>query len=154
MIAAFLFYNQGIGKYGRFSFSKELVHCALLCYEGDQCILFEIAPAGFAYRILRSHDVNKNLEAIKKLPALSAFIAVMVKEKKKIKEWPFKWYTCNEVCRYFSGVDVGWTIKTVLRRRFDLMRTRTSPSENAVIGLVTSMPSFLPICAWVSPATK
>jgi hypothetical protein len=109
LIAAFLFYNQGIGKYGRFSFSKELVHCALLCYEGDQCILFEIAPSGFAYRILRSNDVNKNLEAIKKLPALSAFIAVMVKKKKKVKEWPFKWYTCNEVCRYFSGIDIGWT---------------------------------------------
>ncbi len=71
--------------------------------------MFEIAPAGFAYRILRSNDVNKNLEAIKKSPALSAFIAVMVKEKKKVKEWPFKWYACNEVCRYFSGVDVGWT---------------------------------------------
>ena len=109
MIAAFLFYNQGIGKYGRFSFSEELVHCALLCYEGDQCILFEIAPSGFAYRILRSNDVNKNLEAIKKLPALSAFIAVIIKKKKKVKEWPFKWYTCNEVCRYFSGVDIGWT---------------------------------------------
>ena len=109
MIAVFLFYNQGIGKYARFSFSKELVHSALLCYEGDQCILFEIAPIGFAYRILRSNDMNKNLEAIKKLRCLSAFIAVMVKEKKKIKEWPFKWYTCNEVCRYFSGIAIGWT---------------------------------------------
>jgi hypothetical protein len=109
LIAVFLFYNTGIGKYSRFSFSKELVHSALLCYEGDQCILFEIAPAGFAYRILRSNDVNKNLEAIKKLPCLSAFIAVMISKKKKIKEWPFKWYTCNEVCRYFSGIDIGWT---------------------------------------------
>lgn len=90
MIAIFLFYNRGIGKYGRFSFSKELVHSALLCYEGDLCILFEIAPFGFAYRILQSNDVNKNLDAIKKLPALSAFITVLIKEKKKIKEWPFK----------------------------------------------------------------
>lgn len=53
--------------------------------------------------------MNKNLNAIKKLPSLSAFIAVLVKEKKKIKEWPIKWYTCNEVCRYFSGIDIGWT---------------------------------------------
>ena len=79
----YLFYNCGIGKYGRFSFSKELVHSDLLCYAGDPCILFEIAPAGFAYRILRSNDVNKNLEAIKKLPVLSAFIAVVIKEKKR-----------------------------------------------------------------------
>ena len=103
MIAVFLFYNQGIGKYSRFSFSKELVHSALLCYEGNRCILFEIAPTGFIYRIL------KNSDAIKKLPSLSAFIAVFVKEKKKVKEWPIKWYTCNEVCRYFSGIDIGWT---------------------------------------------
>ncbi|WP_218814182.1 hypothetical protein [Rickettsiella endosymbiont of Dermanyssus gallinae] len=71
--------------------------------------MFEISPFGFIYRILKSNDVNKNLNAIKKLPCLSAFIAVMVKEKKKIKEWPIKWYTCNEVCRYFSGVAIGWT---------------------------------------------
>lgn len=109
MIAVFLFYNQGIGKYRIFNFSKQFVHCALLCYEGDQCILFEIAPTGFIYRILKNNDVNKNLNAIKKLPMLSAFIAVSVKEKKKIKEWPIKWYTCNEVCRYFSGIDIGWT---------------------------------------------
>lgn len=109
MIAVFLFYNQGIGKYNRFTFSQQFVHCALLCYQGDQCILFEIAPFGFIYRILRSNDVNKNLEAIKKLPCLSGFIAIMIREKKKIKEWPIKWYTCNEVCRYFSGADIGWT---------------------------------------------
>lgn len=109
MIAVFLFYNRGIGKYNVFSFSQELVHSALLCYEGDHCILFEIAPFGFIYRILRSNDVNKNLDSIKKLPMLSAFIAVWIKEKKKVKEWPLKWYTCNEVCRYFSGVEIGWT---------------------------------------------
>ena len=109
MIAVFLFYNQGIGKYRIFNFSQQFVHCALLCYESDRCILFEIAPTGFIYRILKSNDVNKNLNAIKKLPSLSAFIAVLVKEKKKVKEWPIKWYTCNEVCRYFSGIDIGWT---------------------------------------------
>ncbi|MDQ8039628.1 MAG: hypothetical protein REH83_04405 [Rickettsiella sp.] len=91
MIAVFLFYNHGIGKYNCFSFSKKLVHSALLCYEGDQCILFEIAPFGFIYRILRSNNVNKNLEAIKKLSCLSAFIAIMIEEKKHVKEWPFKW---------------------------------------------------------------
>ncbi len=109
MIAVFLFYSQGIGKYRIFNFSQQFVHCALLCCEGDHCILFEIAPTGFIYRILKNNDVNKNLNAIKKLPMLSAFIAVLVKEKKKIKEWPIKWYTCNEVCRYFSGIDIGWT---------------------------------------------
>ncbi len=109
MIAVFLFYNHGIGKYNRFTFSKQLVHCSLLCYQGDQCILFEIAPFGFIYRILKSNDVNKNLNAIKKLPLLSAFIAVFIKGPKKINEFPLKWYTCSEVCRHFSGVDVGWT---------------------------------------------
>lgn len=109
MIAVFLFYNKGIGKYRLFSFNKNFIHCALLCYEGDHCILFEIAPTGFIYRILKSSDVNKNLNAIKKLPMLSAFIAIFVKEKKKVREWPIKWYTCNEVCRYFSGIDIGWT---------------------------------------------
>ena len=112
MIAVFLFYNKGIGKYRLFSFSKTLIHCALLCYDGDHCILFEIAPFGFIYRILKFNHVNRNLDAIKKLPCLSAFIAVFVKEKKKIREWPFKWYTCNEVCRYFSGVAIAWTFNS------------------------------------------
>ncbi|HEY2567207.1 MAG TPA: portal protein [Candidatus Aquirickettsiella sp.] len=66
MIAVFLFYNQGIGKYRLFSFNRNFVHCALLCYESDHCILFEIAPSGFTYRILKSNDVNKNLNAINK----------------------------------------------------------------------------------------
>lgn len=109
MIAVFLFYKQGIGKYTRLSFSKELVHCALLCYQGDQCILFEIAPFGFIYRILKTTDLNKSLHALKKLPLLSAFIAVLIKKPKKVKEFFLKGYTCNEVCRYFSGIDIGWT---------------------------------------------
>ncbi|WP_218814592.1 hypothetical protein [Rickettsiella endosymbiont of Dermanyssus gallinae] len=109
MISVFLFYNRGIGKYNLFSFSQELVHSALLCYQGDHCILFEIAPAGFIYRILKSKDVNRNLESIKKLPMLTAFIVTFIKEPKKVKEFPIKWYTCNEVCRYFSGIDIGWT---------------------------------------------
>lgn len=109
MIAVFLFYNRGIGKYNFYCFSREFVHSALLCYEGDQCILFEISPFGFIYRILKSNDVNKNLESIKKLPMLSAFIATYIKEPKKVKDFFIKWYTCNEVCRYFSGIDIGWT---------------------------------------------
>jgi len=109
MIAVFLFYNSGIGKYNLFTFSKKLVHCALLCFQGDHCILFEIAPSGFNYRILRSNDINKNLDNIKNLPMLTSFIVTFIKKPKKVREFPIKWYTCNEVCRYFSGIDIGWT---------------------------------------------
>lgn len=109
MIAVFLFYNQGIGKYRWFSFNQKFIHCALLCYQGDQCILFEIARTGFIYRFMKLNSVNKNIDVIKKLPMLSAYIAVFIRKAKKINEWPFKWHTCNEVCPFFSGINIGWT---------------------------------------------
>jgi hypothetical protein len=126
MIAVFLFYDQGMGKHSRFSFSREFIHCALLCYQGDHCVLFEIAPHGFHYRLLNSRDMVKNLEAIKKMSCLSAYIAVFVKEKTKVGEWPFKGYTCNEVCRYFSGVAIGWTLnpKHLFKKLMKFKETR------------------------------
>ena len=110
MIAIFLFFNKGLGKFVNFIRDKNFLHSAVICYRGDVPILLEISRSGIAYRVLKTEDMAKLMEKITLMPNLTHYVAVRIKKEAFIQELPIRFFTCNELCRFFTGVDIGLTL--------------------------------------------
>lgn len=109
MIAYFLFYNIATGKQAWLGFSNEYRHCNVITYDGFHWINFELDRKGIKTRVL---DVNNGwalIRGLKTIKALSAMIVVEIGERKKIRWKPWWVRSCNELDRYLTGVDVGFT---------------------------------------------
>lgn len=110
MIAIFLFFNKGLGKFVKFIRDKDFLHAAVICYQGDVPILMEASESGISYRVVKTPDMASLMEKIILMPSLTHYVAVKINKEILITEFPFKYFTCNEVCRFVSGVDIGMTL--------------------------------------------
>lgn len=113
MIAIFLFYNEATGKQTRYAFSDEFKHCNIICYDGDIYLLIELSKHGITYRQVKAKDSYSLLRNLKVIKSLSAMITVNI-EQPFTMEWRPLWIkSCNELCRYVSGVDIGLTFNPI-----------------------------------------
>lgn len=110
MIAFFLFYNKATGKQRFFSFGDELQHCDVICYDGKTWLGFQFSNKGIDFASIRVTKVSKLLKHLPIIPELVTIIGVDV-ERTKVFPWkPFWVRSCNELCRYLTGVDIGFTL--------------------------------------------
>jgi hypothetical protein len=110
VIAIFLFFNKGLGKFVNFIRDKDFLHAAVICYQGDVPVLMEASESGISYRVVKTSDMTNLMEKIILMPSLTNYVAVKINKGIFITEFPFKYFTCNEVCRFVSGVDIGLTL--------------------------------------------
>lgn len=108
MIAIFLFYDKGLAKQGRFT-SNGIKHCNLICFDGRDWFLCGTTSKGITFRSLRVTRSSRLIEHIKRTNGLIKIIAVSSKEIPNQRWFPLWIRSCNELCRYISGVDVGFT---------------------------------------------
>ncbi len=131
LLAIFIFYNQSHGKQARLAFSKEFRHCNVVVYDGDNWIAIDLIASGFTVRKVDVTDSERFLENLKKIPQATAIITTFILYRNDISWKPWLVRSCNELCRYATGIDTGFTfnprslytrlIKYNSRRNFEIL---------------------------------
>jgi hypothetical protein len=109
LIAIYLFYDKATGKQSLYT-TRGIKHCNVICFDGRDYILFETQPQGIGFRRILAKNTNSIIRNIKRIESIIEIICVHISEKKTIKWFPFWIRSCNEVCRFFSGIDTGLTL--------------------------------------------
>lgn len=109
MICYFCFYNISSGIQANLAFSKKFKHCNLITYDGKTWVVTEFDIQGIHMREIEVRSGSSLIRGIKYIDSLIAIIVVQVYEKAKIKWKPYIVRSCNELDRYISGVDIGFT---------------------------------------------
>jgi hypothetical protein len=109
LIAVIIFYNKSQGPSQRLAFSSEFRHCNTITYDGDDWIMTEFLPSGLLIRRVKCKDGPTLVEKLRIIPEATAIISLAIDPRKKVPWFPWWVRSCNEVCRYVSGADTGWT---------------------------------------------
>lgn len=109
----FLFFENSIGKFSSF-LSKNYKHCVLLVHHPKTYSLgvYGLNVDGIKAQISVIDDFKKYIDKIPiHLPELKSYILIRVDgTRPAIKQTLFMFYTCNEIIRLISGINIGFTI--------------------------------------------
>jgi hypothetical protein len=109
----FIFYKVATGVQAWMSFSKEFKHCNAIVYDGTDWLMIDFDRTGFLMRKVKCKDGKSLLRNLPVVQDISAIISVSVKARAKVRWKPFLVRSCNEVCRYAAGVDIGFTFNPI-----------------------------------------
>ncbi len=109
MISIFCFYNVSSGIQSKLAFSDTFKHCNIVTYNGETWLATEFDLTGIHMRQIHAHSAASLIRGLKYIDSLIALVAVDVKGKASIRWKPYIVRSCNELDRYISGVDVGFT---------------------------------------------
>lgn len=126
-----MFYNVGIGKPSRMTFNEDFKHCDIITYDGDLLLRLTWNHLGIESRRIKVTNLSRFIRALRSDRRLSALI-VCDSSVRVASPWlPLRVQSCNEFCRFVSGLDIGFTwspahlFKKVLRyagkRNFDVL---------------------------------
>lgn len=113
LIAVFIFYNVSSGIQERLAFSEEFKHCNIITFDGYDWIMLDFDRTGLLTRRIHCPDGGALLRNLHVIKEVSAIVTVNVRERVRIGWKPFWVRSCNEICRYASGVDIGFTFNPV-----------------------------------------
>jgi hypothetical protein len=113
LIAVFVFYAKAAGIQSKLSFSKEFKHANVTIFDGDVWLHIDFDRPGIIIRKINCASGSALLRHLKIIPEVSAIISVQILDRFK-KSW-FPWWvrSCNEVARYSTGIDVGFTFNPI-----------------------------------------
>ena len=109
MLHFFCFYNQNTGPQSKLAFSDKFKHVNIISYDGQLWLASEFDATGFNFRKLNVLRGTSLIRGLKLIDSLTALVVVDVEEKTRITWKPFLVRSCNEIDRYISGVDIGFT---------------------------------------------
>lgn len=119
-LAAFLFFAEPPQSWHMHLSPKWCTHCFVLTYDGDCWIAHELDSHNLKFKRIRWKDGEDIVNWLSMFQALnktlSAFIVVELTEQAKLVKrlLPTRWFfTCNEVARELSGIDIGFTFNPV-----------------------------------------
>lgn len=113
MIAIFIFYDIATGVQAKLAFSKEFRHSNIITYDGSDWIMLDFDRTGLLTRKIECRDGAQLIRNLPVIKDVSAIISVDVQDRVKTRWKPFWVRSCNEICRYASGVDIGFTFNPV-----------------------------------------
>lgn len=109
MICFFCFYNVSSGIQAKLAFSDTFKHCNIVTFDGDTWLATEFDLYGIQMRRINAHKATSLIRGIKHIESLIALIVVDVQERARHSWKPGITRSCNELDRYISGVDIGFT---------------------------------------------
>lgn len=109
MICFFCFYNVSSGVQAKLAFSKLFKHCNIITFDGDTWIVHEFDLEGIHARRVKVFSSSSFIRGLKYIDTLIAMVVVEVYSKASINWKPYIIRSCNELDRYLSGVDIGFT---------------------------------------------
>ena len=113
IIAVFIFYNIANGAQSKLSFSQEFKHCNIITYDGRDWIMLDFDRTGFLTRKIYCRDGDQLIRSLHVIQDVTAVISVNIKERVKVIWKPWLARSCNEICRYTAGIDIGFTFNPV-----------------------------------------
>ena len=113
LIAVFIFYNVSSGVQSRLAFSDEFKHCNIITFDGRDWIMLDFDRTGLLTRKIHCKDGPTLLRNLPLIKEISAIISINVKQRVKTMWKPLWVRSCNEICRYASGADLGFTFNPV-----------------------------------------
>ena len=109
MIGIILFYECSFGKQARLSFSDRYRHCNVITFDGDVWLNVDMDSSGIHTRRLSVPSSNSLLRHLKLIPIVTDIIVVEISTP-KIYQWSPWWVrSCNELVRYLTNIDIGFT---------------------------------------------
>jgi len=112
-LSVFIFYTISAGNQSALSFSKEFKHCNIITFDGEDWILVEFDKTGLLTRKIKCKNGYKLVKNLKVVPEISAIVSISV-DKRAVTRWkPWIVRSCNEICRYASGADIGFTFNPI-----------------------------------------
>lgn len=109
MICFFCFYNKSSGIQARLAFSEVYKHCNIITYDGDIWLAHEFDDSGFLTKHIKVYKSASLIRGLKYIDSLIGMVIVHVQDRVCIKWKPYIVRSCNEIDRYISGVDTGFT---------------------------------------------
>jgi hypothetical protein len=109
MIHVLCFYNVSTGIQARLSFSKIFKHCNIITFDGEMWIATEFDKTGILNRRVVVHSANSLLRGLKYIDSLIGIITIDVIQRASTKWKPFIVRSCNELDRYITGANIGFT---------------------------------------------
>lgn len=109
MLCFFCFYNVSSGIQAKLAFNKVFKHCNIITFNGDIWLAVEFDLQGIHLRRIEAYSSSSLIRGLKCIDSLIALIVVEVFERKRVQWKPYLVRSCNELDRYISGVDVGFT---------------------------------------------
>lgn len=113
MIAVFIFYSIATGVQAKLAFSEEFRHCNIITYDGRDWIMLDFDRTGLLTRKINCNNGERLIRSLRVNKDITSVISVNVIERKKVAWKPFWVRSCNEICRYAAGIDIGLTFNPV-----------------------------------------
>lgn len=113
MIAFIIFYGKAHGVQAALAFSSEFRHVNIITFDGRDWIMLDFDRTGLLTRKIHCTDGTQLFRSLRVLRDITAVVAVDVGERHKVCWKPFWVRSCNEIVRYASGIDIGFTFNPV-----------------------------------------
>ncbi len=113
LIAIFIFYKKASGIQACLAFNDHFKHCNIVTFDGADWIMLDFDRSGLLTRRIKVNDAESFLRNIRIIPEVSCVVSVEIDQRKKISWKPFWVRSCNEICRYASGIDLGFTFNPI-----------------------------------------
>lgn len=113
LIAYFIFYNKAHGPQSRLAFHPDFKHMNVIVYDGIDWIMFDFGQEGYVLRCIKAPSASALYRSVNIVKTVTAKVAVQIKKRKHHPWRPFLVRSCNELCRYATGIDVGFTFNPI-----------------------------------------
>ena len=113
LIAVFIFYKKATGVQAGLAFSEEFKHCNVITYDGTDWIMVDFDRTGLLTRRIKCKDGARLIRNLRVVQDIIAIISVAIAGRAPVAWKPFWVRSCNEVCRYAAGIDLGFTFNPI-----------------------------------------